>query len=229
MESSMIPRSPFLVASFLLALLATPAPAVLRSPQVAVSGTALASFFASQGQSIAVVGDQLDMPWASFTPTASIQLGSIHPASVGFGGYNVRVATPPLYMIFPGAASSGWFVAASFRTGPTRLVVNLFDDNANLVGTITYLTGPPDPTAFGFYADGPAGLVFTEDARNPGGLPRILAYAGTGAGAGSTWFACELSDPPNGDFADFVVEVKFAPAPVPVHPTTWGALKQRFR
>jgi hypothetical protein len=221
----------FVRASLVIAALTSPAHAQLRAPQVPVSGGALANYFASQGQSIAVVGDQLDMPWASFSSSATIEFGSSHPASspVGYGGYNARLAFPPLYQIFPGASVSGWFAVAAFRTLPTRLVVNLFDNNANLMGTTTYLAGPPDPSAFGFYVQGATGPFFTEDARNPDGLPRILAYGGTGARAGSTWFACELSDPPNGDFADFVVEVKFDPAPVPVHRATWGDVKQRFR
>lgn len=210
-----------------LLLLAPRAHAVPRSPQVPVRGTALATFFASQGQSIAVVGDQVDLQSASFPlGTTTIELESVHPAATSFGGYNTSLAAPPLYQLFPGAATAGWFVIASFHTAPLRLVVNLFDATSALQGTITHLGA--DPSAFGFYAQGPS-LVYSQDARNPGGLARILSYSGTGAHAGSTWFACEFSDSPAGDYADFVALVTFSSPPVGVERSTWGRVKRLYR
>jgi hypothetical protein len=224
-------RSVARLASALLALvlLAPPAHAVLRSPQVPVSGTALATFFASQGQAIAVVGDQIDLQSASFTPgISSIEFRAVHPASAvaGFGGYNAGLVAPPLYQLMPSGALSGWFTMASFRTAPTRLVVNLFDNNAAIQGTTTYLGA--DPSAFGFHAQGPLATVYSQDARNAGGA-RILSYAGTGAHAGSTWFACEFGTEPTGDFADFVVLVTFSNPPVATERSTWGRVKNLFR
>lgn len=222
-------RIPRLGALLALLVLAPPADAVPRSPQVPVSGNALATFFASQGQSIAVVGDQVDLQSVSFPiAPASIGLGPVHPVPTiaGFGGYNTSLAAPPLYQIFPGAALAGWFTVASFRTAPLRLVVNLFDAASTLQGTTTYLGA--DPSAFGFYAQGPS-LVYSQDARNPGGLARMLSYAGTGAHAGSTWFACEFSDAPAGDFADFVALVTFSTPPVGAERTSWGRVKRLYR
>ena len=212
-----------------LAWLATPASAGLRSPQVPVSGTALATFFASQGQAIAVVGDQVDMQSVSFPiATTSIELRSVHPAAAvtGFGGYNTDLVAPPLYQIMPGAASTGWFVVASFRTAPTRLVVNLFDAASTLQGTTTYLGA--DRNAFGFYAQGLA-TVYSQDARNSGGFARILSYPGSGALAGSTWFACEFSNAPDGDFADYVALVTFSSPPGAAERSTWGRVKRLYR
>ena len=218
-----------LVGAFLaLAVLAPPAHAVLRSPQVPVSGTALASFFASQGQSLAVVGDQLDMQSFSLSPSTTVTQRATSLGGAGsFGGYNTSLLAPPLYLLFPGAASPGWIAVMSFRTAPVRAVVNLFDASGAFQGSTTYLGA--DPTAFGFYAQGPAGVVYSQDARNPGGLARILAYAGTGTRTGDTWFACELSTTPEDDFADFVMLLNFSTPPVEAKHTTWARLRRLFR
>ncbi len=215
----------------LFTLLAVPAMAAgvtLRSPQVAVSGSALATFFASRGQSFAVVGDQLDVQFASLEPATTIELRAA-AGDASFGGYNATTAVPPLYQLFPGSAASGWFTVVSFRTSPTRLVVNLFDPNNAFQGTTTYLAGPPDRTAFGFYAGGAASTVYSQDTRNLNGLPRILAYHGTGVETGTMWFACELSDDPSGDFADLIVQMQITPAPVGIERTSWSRVKRIFR
>lgn len=211
------------------ASLAAPARAALRSPQVAVSGTALAAFFGSQAQAIAVVGDQQDLQRLSLAPGAAFRVHVFGPAAgtTTFGLYNASLASPPLFAIFPGAASPGWFAEASFRSSPDRLVVNLFDGTGTLQGTITYLGA--DPGDFGFYTSGPGGVLYTQDARDPSGLPLILAYDGTGARAGATWFACEGTAAAGGDYADLIVLVEPAATPVEVLRTDWGALKARFR
>lgn len=209
--------------------LASPATAQLRSPQVPVSGTALQSFLNTQGQAIDVATQQLDLQRASFAPSQSITLDVRVGLTIGLGLYNASLATPPLYLIWPGAATTGWFAVASFRTLPTRLVVNLFDANSNLVGTTTYLAGPPDPTNVGFYCQGPTDIAWSEDARNTGGQPRLLAFAATGAHAGKTWFACEATPGPGADYADAIHLLSGTFTPVDVARSTWGELKQRFR
>lgn len=214
----------------LFALLAIPSAgyaAPLRSPQVPVSGTSLASFFASRGQAISVMGDQRDVQLVSLAPASTITLRDA-TGTATFGGYNALFSAPPLYSMFPGAASTGWTSVASFRTAPTRLVLSLFDANQAFQGSTTYLAGPPDRTAFGFYASGAASTVYSQDSRNAG-LARILTYEGTGANAGSMWFACELSNDPVGDFTDLVMLLTFSSAPVGTQRSTWGRLQQLYR
>jgi hypothetical protein len=217
----------------LLLLTAPAASAQYRSPQVPVSGTALASFFASQGQAINVNTDQLELQSASVPVNTSVVMRGFFVGGPGssFGLYNGAPASPPLYLVFPGAASSGWFASASYRTAPTRLVVNLFDNNSAFVGATTYLAGPPDPSDVGFYIpDGGSGAtLYSQDARNTGGAARILMYAGTGAHAGETWFAGETGSGPGGDFADIIALVQIPLAPTDVMHASWGALKHRFR
>src|SRR5207247_8447803 len=151
--------------------------------------------FASQGQTIDVNADQLDLQSVSIPVDVAVVMRGFFVGGAGssFGLYNGAPASPPLYLVFPGAASSGWFASGSYRTGPARLVVNLFDNNANFVGSTTYLAGPPDPSDVGFYVqDGSSGAtLYSQDARNTGGSARILMYAGTGAHVGETWFAAE--------------------------------------
>jgi hypothetical protein len=72
-------------------------------------------------------------------------------------------------------------------------------------------------------------VFYTQDARNPGGTARILAYNATGSANGWTWFACETGAGPGGDYADFIALVNLSLAPVPVSRTDWGTLKRRFR
>lgn len=214
------------------ALAATAAHAALRSPQIPVSGTALQTFLTSQGQTINVNTDQLELQTMSFAADATVSMGLSSPNNAGatVGLYNAGFAVPPLYQIFPGAAVGGWFAQASFRTAPTRVVVSLFDASSAFQGSTTYLAGPPDRTFMGLYVQQSGGTVsYTQDARNAGGEARILAYAATGAKAGLTWFACEFGPGAGGDFADFITLVNLTGAPVPVSHTNWGTLKSRFR
>lgn len=215
----------------LLAAAAATAHAALRSPQIPVSGTALQTFFNSKGQSINVNTDQQDLQTVSFAADATLSFGTEFPngASATLGLYNAGFATPPLYQVFPGAASDGWSAIASFRTGPTRVVVSLFDAASAFQGSTTYLAGPPDRTNMGLYLQAPAGSTFySQDSRNADGA-RLLAFAATGGLAGGTWLAWETGAGPGGDFADFVTLVNISSGPVPVSRTDWGRLKARFR
>ena len=76
------------------------------------------------------------------------------------------------------------------------------------------------------YLQGSGGLYHTQDSRNPGGVARALAYAGTGSNSGQWWLCWEDGD--DQDFDDSVVFMEWY-APTPVSKTTWGALKKRFR
>jgi len=214
--------------------------AALRSPQVAVAGGTLQAYLNSVGESINVLTDQQDIQrWAatvSNNSTFTIQVElSGNAANNTIGLYNASAAVPPLYLVFPGAATNGWFAIASFRTAPTRLVVNLFDASASLQGTVTYLAGPPDRNDFGFWLS-PAvggGLVFyTQDVRNPCGAAQALTYAGTGLNSGSWWLCWEdaqrgCGGPSDNDFDDAVLFLESV-NPTPVVHTSWGQLKSRF-
>lgn len=211
-----------------LVLTAPAAHAALRSPQVPVAGTALQTFFASQGQAINVHADQLDLQQLAVPPSTSFEVRVFASGSgSSFGLYDAAVASPALDVVLPASLTPGWFATAAFRTSPSRIVVNLFDALGTFQGTNTYLGA--DPSAFGFYDAGATGTFYTQDARNPGGSAKILAYNGTGTRAGWTWFACESSAGAGGDFADFVAVVNLSLAPVPVGHANWGTLKRRFR
>jgi hypothetical protein len=214
--------------ALLLTLMAAIAHAAARVPQVPVSGTALATFFASQGQTIDVNTQQLDVQIMDLSALPRFEVRIFGPGVTGtsFGAYNASAGSPPLYLIAPGAAANGWYAVADFRTSPTRLVVSLFDQNSAFQGSTTYLG--VEPSALGFYDQGPIGTFYTQDSRNPGGEAKILAYNATGS-PGWTWFACETGAGPGGDYADFIALVNLSLAPVPVSRTDWGTLKRRFR
>ena len=225
-----------LAAVSTVALLATGASAALRVPQVAVVGGSLQGYLNGVGESINVNTDQNAVQtWQTTvsnnaTFTLMIELAG-NAATNNIGIYNGGAAVPALYQVFPGAASAGWFATCSFRSAPTRVVVNLFDDNANFQGQTTYLAGPPDASNFGYYLQGPGGTFYTQDARNPGGTAQALAFAGTGNNTGQWWLAFEDLTESNGKDNDFNDAVLFLEsiAPTPVTKTTWGAVKKRFR
>jgi hypothetical protein len=218
-----------LAAVLLMILTSAIAHAAARVPQIPVSGSALSTFFASQGQTIDVNNQQLDLQSLSVPATTNFEVRVFGPAAstTAFGAYNTAPASPPLYLIAPGAASPGWFQVAGFRTGPSRLVVNEFDAGNTFQGTNSYIGA--DPTGFGFYDQGATATFFTQDSRNTGGAAKILAYNGTGSRVGWTWFACETGASPGGDYADFIALVNLSLAPVPVNRTDWGTLKRRFQ
>jgi hypothetical protein len=216
-------------------LLATSASAALRAPQVTVNGGTLQGYLNSVGESINVLTDQdATQTWTTTTSnnstfTLQIELTG-NAASNTIGMYNASNPSPPLYQVFPGAATTGWFAVASFRSAPDRVVVNLFDASAALQGTTTYLG--IDKTDFGYYLQQGIGQVlYSQDARNPGGLAQMLTFAGTGLNSGSWWLAMEDQTAAQGSDRDFDDAVLFLESvnPTPVHTTSWGALKARFR
>ena len=230
----MLRRLPHVVMLAGAICLVSTAHAALRSPQIPVSGTALQTFFTSKGQVINVNTDQLDLQTVSFPAGATFEIHAAIVSSPGstLGLYNAAFGAPPLYQVFPGASTDGWYAVASFRTAPTRLVVSLFDNNAAFVGSTTYLAGPPDPTYMGLYLQQPPvagdGVFYSQDARNADGA-RLLAFNGSNVYTGYTWLAWETGAGPGGDFADSIWLFPYAFAPVPVSSTDWGTLKRRFR
>ncbi len=217
-----------LISSMLWAI-ALPALAAPRVPQVPVSGTALATFFASQSQTINVNADQVDVQRQAVPPTSNFQILSFGPqaSSTAVGIYNAAPLTPALYQILPSGMGAGWFSVAGFRLSPTRMVVNLFDNFSTLQGTTSYLGA--DPTDFSFYAIGGAGTLYQQDARNAGGAARVLVFNGTGAKAGSTWLAFETSTSGPADYADVIALVNLAFSPVHDAKSSWGRVKSLYR
>ena len=145
-----------------------------------------------------------------------------------FGLYNASAVIPPLFFLMSGSVGPLGYSTATFQPG-NILVVNRFDANANFLSTTTF--GGVDPNNFGFYLSTQNGTVFTQDARNPGGLARAITFPGTGGNAG-TWWLCwdePLSGAPGDqDFDDLVVLMESV-NPTPVSSTSWGQLKARFR
>jgi hypothetical protein len=98
-----------------------------------------------------------------------------------------------------------------------------------LVGTTTYLGVAKGTTAF--YAQTASGTLYGEDARNPGGEARSLAFASTrGTNADGLWICWETQPLPSSayDFSDGVLYLA-RDCDVPVSRTSWGRLKARFR
>jgi hypothetical protein len=221
------------VSILALAVFAASASAALRVPQIAVIGGSLQGYLNGIGESINVNTDQEDVQrWQSTVSnnsTFTIQLELTGNAGGNtLGIYNAALAAPPLYQVFPGAATTGWFAVASFRTAPIRVVVNLFDDNAVVQGTTTYLGADRDD--FGFYLSGQAGTLYTQDARNAGAAAQALTYAGTGVNDGNWWLCWEDVTAAAGADFDFDDAVLFLESvnPTPVTKTSWGELKKRF-
>ena len=74
---------------------ATPAAAALRSPQVPVTGTALALFFASQSQSINPSTDQQELQQLSVSAGTSFEVRALGPdVAASAGVYNTLAPTP---------------------------------------------------------------------------------------------------------------------------------------
>ena len=217
------------------AILATSASAALRVPQVPVNGGTLQGYLNSKGEAINVNTDQnAAQTWATTvshnaTFTLMIEFAG-NAGSNAIGVYNANDAVPALYQVFPGGASNGWFAVASFQSAPDRVVVNLFDQTATFQSSNTYLGA--DATAFGFYLQqNPGSTLYSQDARNAGSQPQVLAYAGTGINTGNWWLAMEDLTSAQGSDNDFDDAVLFIESvnPTPVQTTSWGALKARFR
>lgn len=206
-----------------------------RVPQVPVLGGTLQGYLNSKGESINVLTDQQDAQvWSTSASgngalTLMVELTG-NAASNSFGLYNATNPTPPLYQVFPAAATAGWFAIMSFRAGPLRLVVNLFDATATLQGTITYFG--IDPTSFGFYEQNinTGQTLYSQDGRNPGLAAQMLAYQGTGLNAGE-WWLCFEDTPLAGSDQDYddAVMILESVNPLATVPATLGSVKALYR
>ena len=210
--------------------------AALRVPQVPVLGGGLQAFLDSHDGYIHVGSDQNAIQrWGSTsspnaTFTFDIELGLKSPG-LAVGLYNAGDTAPALYQLFPPEAVTGWFAVAAFRFSPTRVVVNVFDENAVIRGTTSYPGANKDD--FSFYVAGADGIFYMQDVRNSGGAPQVLTFAGTGLNTGGWWLGFEASSVAGGesdqDFDDAVLFVEFPSCACPTQKCSWGTLKSRFR
>jgi hypothetical protein len=203
-----------------------------RSPQVAFNNASLQNYLNGVGESINTATDQLDAQvWTTSvsgnaTFTLMIELAG-NAASNNIGVYNANAGpSPALFQLFPGAASAGWYVTAHFGGG--NLSVALFDNNGNFQGSSNY--AGVNANGFGFYLQGPGGTFYSQDARNAGGNPQMLTYAGTGVNFGD-WWECFEDLPFNGGDADFedAVLLLQSVTPTPTNRQTWGGVKATYR
>ena len=209
----------------------------LRSPQVPLQtgwdGISLQTYLNSVGEGLNTLTDQLDAEvWngpASGGATLSLRMEIAGYASQNnIGIYNASLVSPPLCLVFPGAATPGWYAVCNFVAG-NHLIVNLYDNNNVFQGSTNYSNVSSQD--FGFYLQGPGGTFYTQDYRNPGGHPQVLAFAGTGQYLGK-WWEC-FEDLPYAssdvDFQDSILLLDSSFVPTPVLGTTWGALKALYR
>jgi hypothetical protein len=203
-----------------------------RVPQIAFNSVSLQNYLNGVGESINVLTDQVDAQvWTAgisgnATFTLMIELSATANTN-NIGVYNAGgPAVPPLYQVFPGAASAGWFATVHFGGG--NMVVTLFDNNSIIQGQAFY--AGVNANAFGFYLQGQGGTFYSQDSRNPGGNAQILTYAGTGVNQGS-WWEC-FEDTPyttaDSDFDDAVLVIESV-VPTPVDGSSWGKIKTLYR
>jgi hypothetical protein len=220
----------------------------LRVPQINVLGGSLQAYLNGEGESINVLTDQQNAQvWSQSASgngllTLKVELTGNAPVNT-LGIYNASNPSPPLYQVFPGSASAGWFAVMSFRTAPVRVVVNLFDNSAAFMGTTTYLG--IDANNFGFYLQSPTGpVLYSQDYRNPGGSAQMLAYQGTGINSGEWWlcwedtavngagvspaFASAAGSTSDQDYDDAVCILESV-NPLPTQEASLGSVKALFR
>lgn len=220
-------------ASIIVLGSAAVANAGLRVPQVPVVGGGLQAYFISIGESINVNTDQQDTQTfqqsASSNASMTLMFQSSPNANIQqIGIYNAGAVIPPLFFIMSGSVGPLGYSTMSFKPG-NILVVNRFDALANFLSTTTF--GGIDAGNFGVYLSVQAGTVFSQDARNPGGLARMIAFKGTGLNAGE-WFLCfdePLAGAPGDQDFDDCVLVLESINPLATEPTTWGAVKALYK
>jgi hypothetical protein len=203
----------------------------LRVPQIGFSSGSLQGYLNANDGGINVLTDQIDAQvWdtsisGNSTFTLMIELAGNAPNNA-IGIYNTNGGpVPPLFQVFPGAATAGWFATAHFSSG--NMVVTLFDNNSIIQGQ-TFFAGV-NANGFGFYLQGPGGTFYSEDSRNAGAA-QMLTYAGTGNNFGDWWMCME--DLPfvaaSSDFDDAILLLQSV-VPTPVDGKTWGAVKALYR
>ncbi len=221
-----------LVRSFLsiagLLLIATSATALpLRSPQVVFNYGPLQGYLNVVDAGINVATDQLAAQAWSVSITGNTDFTLALKGGAG-GGNSVGVyngaagPAPALFQVFPPAAAPDWYATLHFAGG--NLTVTLFDQNSNIMGQSFY--PGVDKNNFGFYTNGPCGLWYSQDFRNP--APQMLSYASNTLPGDYwlCWSACQYNAAST--FDNIVINVQSV-RPTPAATTTWGKLKDSYR
>ena len=197
-----------------------------------MNGGTLQAYLNGVGESINVSTDQLDaQTWntsisGNSTFTLMVEFAG-NAASNNIGVYNAGAAVPPLFLVFPGAATNGWFATCHFAGG--NMVVTLFDNNSIIQGQTSY--AGVTANNFGFYLQGPGGTFYSQDSRNPGGLAQMLTFAGTGQNFGDWWECIEDLTAAGGadyDFDDAILLLQSV-GPTPTANRSWGAIKSLYK
>ncbi|HET6349401.1 MAG TPA: hypothetical protein VFH88_10005 [Candidatus Krumholzibacteria bacterium] len=203
----------------------------LRVPQVILNGTSLQNYLNSMSESINVNTDQVDaQSWSASASGNSVFTLMVEYAGNASGNaigvYNTDDGAPALFQIFPGAATPGWHALISFSG--SSLMVYLFDGANALMSSFSY--AGVHPNSFGFYMNGPGGLFYSQDGRNPGLNAQMLTYAGTGLNFGEWWLCFEDTQYALGDkdFDDAVVILESV-VPLKTQTATLGAVKALYR
>jgi hypothetical protein len=213
------------LAVLALTLSASFAAAALRSPQVPFNYAPLQTVMNGIDGGINVATDQQDAQLLSsgYTGNADVTL-FIKNAPANYGIYSAL--TPTQLPLFGPPAIDGYRALLHFDNS-NGVVVNFQDDSANPIGSTSF--SPIDRNDFGFFSAGPNGTFFQQDGKNPGSLPQVLAFAGTGANYGETFLCFELDHyNPGVDFNDALIVVQSV-VPTPTKQSTWGKIKTLYR
>ncbi len=219
-----------LAVAVALVLAASGAHAQFRSPQVAIVSSNLQAVFTSAGQTVNVTTDQRAAQSfqginVGLPGSLTFAVRNVRGPQWGLAAYDFVATTPVLHELLPGGAPPGWYSLVTYRSGPERLIISLFDASSIIQGSTTYLGVDPLLQGFAVAAD-PAGTQYSDDSRNPGQQPRILLFRGTGPFAGDAWLCVELDG--DQDFDDAVYRLEFF-APTSTRRDSWGRLKQLYR
>ncbi len=230
----MLPARSLLAAVLVLAAAAPRAPAFsLRAPQVAFDSAVLHGDLNAWDGGINPNTDQINAatiaPSGWWNRSFSVLLEANPTTGTSIGLYNGSAgATPTLYTLFTTAAKAGYSVWCRVDVAGV-LTVSLFDNTNTFLGMVSYPGANGE--SLGFYIQSPAGIKYSQDARN-GGLPQVLTYAGTGVNMGD-YFECfepYTYDPTRaGAFAGAILQLIPPLPPLPVRHGTWGALKSAYR
>jgi hypothetical protein len=205
----------------------------LRLPQVIFQHPPLQGYLNLVDPGINVATDQLDaQTWAvsvtgntDFTLTLENGAGTV--SNIGVYNGNDPNPLPVLFQVFPAPAVAGWYAALHFSA--VSLTVSLFDQNNVFQGQTVY--PGVNRNNFGFYIQGPTGLWFSQDFRNPppAGHPQVLTYQ-SNLTPGDYWecFEAPPYDPSHSTFDGVVLNLQSV-RPTPARSTSWGKLKTQYR
>lgn len=237
------------VVAFLLLLAglvpaATPAVAfTLRSPQVAFDSAVLQERLDAWDGGIQANTDQVDLQVLSTALLGRIfTFELLRQNGAEFGVYSPSQAGEPArFAVLAGPTAVGSVATVQF-TSDGRLVVMQFDSLAIFNGSTVHAW--PGGSDFGFYATGPAGTWYSQDARNAG-QAHALTYAGTGVNTPNLFECFEPRAFTPGDPGAFAGLVVYVDRPTcgsgarpgfgstrttctPAVTPTWGSLKVRY-